>query len=122
MSRAFLVGLILATSVILAGVVAAAAVEAAQTSQVAVPKVSLMGAAAACLVVLIGVYVTNPSRPGLSPHCHNCGMRLFATLRSYDRREVLTCFACGSEWALPPRVAAAKPIDAKAVAVPQYEY
>jgi hypothetical protein len=105
MSRAFLVGLILAVSVILAGVVAAAAFEAAEIGSVAVSKVSLMGAAAACLVVLVGVYVTNPGRSSVAPHCHNCGTRLFATLRSSDRREVLTCFACGSEWAVPPRPA-----------------
>lgn len=105
MSRAFLVGLMLAVSVILAGVVAAAAYEAALVGTVAVAKVSLMGAAAACLVVLIGVYVSQPGRSSLAPHCHNCGTRLFATLRSYDRREVLTCFACGSEWAVPPRPA-----------------
>jgi len=105
MSRAFLAGLILAVSVILAGVVAAAALEAAQDGTIAVGKVSLMGASAACLVVLVGIYVTNPGRTSLAPHCHNCGTRLFATLRSYDRREVLTCFACGSEWAVPQRPA-----------------
>jgi hypothetical protein len=114
MSRSFLIGVILALSAVLAAVVAASAFEAAQTGQVAVAKISLMGAAAACLVVLVGIYATNPAQPRLLPHCHNCGTKLYATLRSYDRREVLTCFACGSEWAAPPRAAA----TARGAAIP----
>lgn len=107
MSRAFLVGLILTLGSVLVGVVAAAAFEASSTGHVAVAKVSLMGATSACLVVLTGVLLTSGGAAPSTPHCHNCGTRLFATLRSQDRREVLTCFACGSEWAVPHRPSSA---------------
>jgi hypothetical protein len=106
MSRAFLAGLIVSMSAILAALIAASAIEANATGDVAVAKVSLMGATLACLVVLVGIFLTNTGAPtSRAPNCHNCGAKLFATLRSLDRRELLTCFTCGSEWVLPPAVA-----------------
>ena len=101
MSRAFLVGLLLSLGVVLAALVASAAYQAATNGVVPVPVISLAAATMACLVVLAGIYLTQPGGHSGVPYCHNCGTRMFATLRSMDRREVFTCFACGSEWAVP---------------------
>jgi len=36
-------------------------------------------------------------RAWASKHCPTCGSLLFATLRSLDRRPLMTCFGCGHE-------------------------
>lgn len=102
MTRAFLVGLMLALSVILASVGVATAVEASQTGTASSAKIALLLATLAALFVVGGVYAAQGRSEGTQvPHCHNCGRRVYATTRSLDRRAMLTCFTCGAEWFMP---------------------
>lgn len=102
MSRRFLGSLLLLTSLLLAVLVALAGIDVAQTGSVQIVTVALLSATIACLVILLGVYTTEPGPTTNRPLCTNCGTRVYETRRSFDRRRVLTCFACGTEWVMPP--------------------
>lgn len=102
MARPVLFGIIVALGGILAGLVASVLWEAHVAGTVGAAKISLIGATLACLFVLLGILVTQPSAAAsYALHCQHCGTRMYATLRSLDRTEVLTCFTCGAEWVLP---------------------
>ena len=103
MSRAYLAGLAVALGLV--GLVATlgAAADALRGEPVAAATLGVLIVALGGFFVLSGLYFLEPrGGPTNRPTCRNCGARTFATLRSLDRREVLTCFACGLEWALPP--------------------
>lgn len=82
---------------------AAAGMELAQNQPVPVVTVALFGVSLACFMVLLGLWVTQSNMQASAPRCYNCGTRLYLTIRSADRRELLTCFACGLERVLPAR-------------------
>lgn len=103
MSRTTLLAFVTGVAVLLAAILTIGAIEFARTGAVGLATVSIAGAALASLVVLVGVYFVRPSSPTVSLQCENCGRRVYPTLRSLDRRELLTCFTCGSEWVLPVR-------------------
>lgn len=102
MSRAYLAGLAVALGLV--GLVATlgAASDALRGQPVSPATLGVLIVALGGFFVLSGLYLLEPRSPANRPVCRNCGARTFATLRSLDRREVLTCFACGLEWALPP--------------------
>jgi len=106
MLRTFLVGLILAVGVMLVGSVSAAAFEVSKMGVVTYSTMGLVAAALAGLALFLGAFIAL-SGPSSAAQCNRCEDRLFPTVRTPDRLEVLTCFGCGWE-----RKASAVPVSA----------
>lgn len=101
MSRAFLAGLFVFLSCLLLGFVTLAVVDAVRTGTIAVSTLALLITTLAAILILFGIAAARPQNVFVRPHCTNCGARVYETRRSADRRRLMTCFACGMEWAAP---------------------
>lgn len=99
--RAPLAIVFIALTGVLMGLLTLAVLDAMRTGTVPIPTITLVLATVACLLVLVGVAVAK-NQPSLSrPYCVHCGARVYETVRSLDRRRLMTCFVCGAEWSPP---------------------
>lgn len=101
MSRKFLLGSTLLISLFLVGLVGLAVYQVADSGAVAISTLTLLVAAVSCLLILFGVMVARQQPVFSRPYCTHCGARVYETRRAFDRRRVMTCFACGTEWVVP---------------------
>lgn len=97
-TRALLAGLLTALSLCFLGLLARTIVEGVQVGQVQQSTISML-IVTGFLIVASAVAVTSQGRMAQwsARSCARCGAAVYATIRSYDRRKVLTCFTCGHE-------------------------
>ena len=97
-SRVWAAALISALSLGFAGLLTRATYEGLQLGTVNQSTLSMLIVTGFLIVAAVAVIASQGRVAALGvQRCRACGSALYATVRSLDRRPVLTCFSCGHE-------------------------
>lgn len=96
--RALAAGLIAALSLAFAALLTRAVFEGVNVGTVGQSTLSMLIVTGFLIVAAVSVIASQGKLGELAARrCQACGSHIYATIRSLDRRHVLTCFGCGHE-------------------------
>ena len=101
MRRPVLIGTAIVLGLSLVGAASLAIYEAVTAGSVTIHTFTFLVTTLAALLILFGVAAARQQPMFSRPHCTHCGARVYETRRSSDRRRMMTCFMCGTEWLIP---------------------